>query len=313
MRVFDNWYGTAPPTVSPNSTPVAPALLSPAGRSAVVGSSVTFEWGSVPGAVDYMLIVSTSPKMSDEASHKLSERAGNTTAYTDAGYEGNGTKYYWWVVAYAADGRSSLLVHVEANGRWFRSVTAALDGVTVSFNNVITPGNTSYTSSPTNPYGTMPEGFKLHGQFVDVMTTAEYGPPATIGMSYDSGTPNPQSLKLFHWEDGRWADVTTWVDSAGHTVYGEVTSFSWFFIGDEWVWVDDGVGEAAALRVMVGILTLSERVLQGFVEVSDVGPEGKRGLYVSLTDLGDSFVGSCRDLLYSATRLMSSIMSALTI
>ena len=94
--------------------------------------------------------------------------------------------------------------------------------------------------SPTNPYGTMPEGVKLHGQFVDITTTAEYGPPVTVGISYAPGTPNPQNLRLFHWEDGHWADVTTWVDTADHIVYGEVTSFSWFFIGDQWVWIDDG-------------------------------------------------------------------------
>ena len=80
----------------------------------------------MPGAVDYMLIVSTSPKILDEAGHKFNERVGNVTAYTDTGYGGDGTKYYWWVLAYAADGRSSLLPHVEANGKWFRSVTAAL-------------------------------------------------------------------------------------------------------------------------------------------------------------------------------------------
>jgi hypothetical protein len=187
-----------------------------------------------------MLIVSTSPDTSDEAGHKFKERLGNVTAYTDAGYGGDGTKYWWWVFAYAADGRGSLLSQVEANGKWFRSVTAALNGVTVSFDNVTATGNTSYTWSQTNPHGTMPEGCKLQGQFVDITTTAEYGPPVTVGISYDPGTPNPLNLRLFHWEDGHWADVTTWVDSADHTVYGEVTSFSWFFIGDQWVWIDDG-------------------------------------------------------------------------
>jgi hypothetical protein len=245
MRVFDNWYGTVPPRVSPNSTPVAPALLSPAGRAAVVGSSVTFEWGSAPGAVDYMLIVSTSPKISDEASHKFKERLGNVTAYTDTGYGGDGTRYWWWVVAYAADGRSSLLVHVEANGKWFRSVTAALDGVTVSFINVTNAGNTSYTWSQTNPHGTIPEGFTPQGQFLDITTTATYDGPVTVGVSYTPSTPNPQNIRLFHWEDGQWADVTTSVDSADHTVYGEVSSFSWFFIGGQWVWVDDGTGVQA--------------------------------------------------------------------
>jgi hypothetical protein len=96
-------------------------------------------------------------------------------------------------------------------------------------------------------------------------------------------------------------------------VYGEVTSFSWFFIGDEWVWIDDGVAESPALRVMVGMLALTEGVLHAFVDVSNEGEDGRRGLYVSLTDLGDALVGNLRDTLSGAARLMSSVMAALSI
>jgi len=48
--------------------------------------------------------------------------AGNVTTYVDTGYPANGTVYYWWVWAYAADGSSSLWSGVSANGRWFTSV-----------------------------------------------------------------------------------------------------------------------------------------------------------------------------------------------
>ncbi|MBM4444527.1 MAG: right-handed parallel beta-helix repeat-containing protein [Chloroflexi bacterium] len=246
MLVYDNWFGTVPPVVSPNSTPIAPALLSPAGRTAVIDTSVAFEWAPVPGAVDYRLIVSTSPDIMEEASHKFNERVGGVTSYTDSGYDGDGTKYHWWVLAYDADGRSSLLPHVQANGKWFRSVTAALHGVTVSFGDVTAAGNTSYSLSPTNPYDTLPEGVEMQGQFVDITTTAVYGPPVIVGISYAPGTAEPQNLRLFHWEDGHWADVTTTVDAAEQMAYGEVTSFSWFFIGGQWVWVDDGIGSVAA-------------------------------------------------------------------
>jgi len=32
------------------------------------------------------------------------------------------------------------------------------------------------------------------------------------------------------------------VDTTNHIVYGEVNSLSWFFIGGEWLWIDDGGG-----------------------------------------------------------------------
>ena len=41
---------------------------------------------------------------------------------TNQGSFGDGTKYYWWVWAYHADGTQSLWSEVSANGRWFTSV-----------------------------------------------------------------------------------------------------------------------------------------------------------------------------------------------
>lgn len=67
---------------------------------------------------------------------------------------------------------------------------------------------------------------------MDIVTTATYSGPITIGISYDPSIPNPQNLKLFHWYGGHWDDVTTSVDTTNHIVYGQVTSLSPFFIGD---------------------------------------------------------------------------------
>ncbi|MBN2099256.1 MAG: hypothetical protein JW753_06630, partial [Dehalococcoidia bacterium] len=99
----------------------APALVSPANGEAVTGGSVSFVWEAVEGAVDYKLVVSTSTKILDTTKYKcnVNTGGGDVTSYVDAGYLGNGMKYYWWVWAYAADGSYSDWSEVSANGRWF--------------------------------------------------------------------------------------------------------------------------------------------------------------------------------------------------
>jgi Leucine-rich repeat (LRR) protein/murein DD-endopeptidase MepM/ murein hydrolase activator NlpD len=134
-------------------------------------------------------------------------------------------------------------------------VTVPLNGVAVTFNNVTVAGNTTYTSQQVNPGGGLPSDFRLQGQFVDISTTATYSGPITISLSYDPSIPNPQNLKLFHWYGGHWDDVTTSVDTVAHIVHGQVNSLSWFFIGGEWVWVDDGGGHSAPVfpNIYIGI------------------------------------------------------------
>jgi hypothetical protein len=102
----------------------APILASPANRTSVPGNTVSFRWDSVVGAVKYKLLVSTSTTILDTAKYKCNVDlvdlgSGLPTSYTDAGYPANGTKYYWWVWSYAADGSASLWSEVSANGRSF--------------------------------------------------------------------------------------------------------------------------------------------------------------------------------------------------
>ena len=107
-----------------SAAPAAPTLVSPANDATVTGTSVTFEWGSVVEAAKYRLLVSTSTNTLDTTKYKcnvdLVDEA--TTTYVDPGYPANGTKYYWWVWAYAADGSASAWTQVSALGRNFTSV-----------------------------------------------------------------------------------------------------------------------------------------------------------------------------------------------
>ena len=71
----------------------------------------------------------------------------------------------------------------------------------------------------------MPEGFRVRGQFVNITTTATYEQPGVeVCIHYDPSEPNPQNLKLFHWEGGPWVDVWTRFDPDNHYVCGYVTS-----------------------------------------------------------------------------------------
>jgi hypothetical protein len=101
----------------------APALLAPAKGGAVAGSEVAFEWEAVEGAVNYRLVVSTSTDLLKQTARKTIVDVGTATSYVDTGYAANGTKYYWWVWAYNAEGSLSAWSDVSANGRWFANTT----------------------------------------------------------------------------------------------------------------------------------------------------------------------------------------------
>ena len=90
-------------------------------------------------------------------------------------------------------------------------------GVSIEFNEILGAGITTITTSTTPPNPHI--GFKLGGHYYyDIVTTATYSSPITIGLPYDEN-PHESNLKLTHWVDGvGWVDVTTWIDSKGRPV-----------------------------------------------------------------------------------------------
>ncbi|UCG82360.1 MAG: hypothetical protein JSW38_09170, partial [Dehalococcoidia bacterium] len=70
----------------------------------------------------------------------------------------------------------------------------------------------------------------------------------------DHDVQNEDDLRLFHWNGSEWEDVTTWVDIEGNTVYGVVNSLSWFFIGGQWVWIEDSVPAIASVATKTLLL-----------------------------------------------------------
>ena len=148
-------------------------------------------------------------------------------------------------------------------------VTVSLPCAVVTFSNVTAAGNTSCTTSPDNPNGSLPEGIRVRGVFVDINTTASYTRQVTVGLGYDQSAPNSQGLKLFHSEGGRWRDVTTSVDATHHVMYGEVGSLSWFCIGVQELRLEDMstltkiyIGIAAALVAVILAYFVRKRLLR---------------------------------------------------
>jgi serine-aspartate repeat-containing protein C/D/E len=153
----------------------APTLLSPANGESVAGTTVRFEWSAVSGAVDYLLLASTGSNPFDASKRKLSLRVGNVTNYVDTGYLGNGTKYYWWVSAYYADGAHSEWSEVIANGRSFFSVAVTDRAAVGDF--VWEDLNKNGVQDQGEPglYNVTVQLFTCSGSLIGSITTDNYG------------------------------------------------------------------------------------------------------------------------------------------
>jgi hypothetical protein len=105
---------------------------------------------------------------------------------------------------------------------------------TVIFSTVSFQGQTTVTTSSSGP--TLLPGFQLGGAptHYDINTTATFEGPVTIGISYDATMfNNPNAVRLLHFENDSWVDVTTFNDMANGTVYGLVSSLSPFVIAEK--------------------------------------------------------------------------------
>ena len=141
------------------------------------------------------------------------------------------------------------------------AITVSLPGVIITFSDVTRAGNTSCTLSLTNPNGSLPQGIRVIGPFVDIETTASYNRPVTIGLTYDQSEPDALRLKLFHAEGDYWRDITTSADTTHHVIYGEVSSLSWFYIGGQEIRLE---GLSTLTKIYIGIASASVAVILAY-------------------------------------------------
>lgn len=105
--------------------------------------------------------------------------------------------------------------------------------VTLTFAKVTEPGDTTLTTSPDGP--PPPVGFKLGDPptYYDLTTTAIFDPDVIVCINYAGIVfDNTANLRLFHFEDSSWKDVTITdpPPPAPDTICGRVTSLSSFAI-----------------------------------------------------------------------------------
>ncbi len=111
------------------------------------------------------------------------------------------------------------------------NVTVQLPPVTLTFANVTQAGNTSATTSTAGP--PPPSGFKLGNPptYFELSTTAVFSGPIQICIDYSGiAFGSTASLKLQHFENGAWVDVTASLDTVNKVICGVTTSLSPFAI-----------------------------------------------------------------------------------
>lgn len=104
--------------------------------------------------------------------------------------------------------------------------------VTLTFDNIATAGDTNRTTSSTG--SAPPPGFAvvMPPLYFDVSTTAVFSGGTNVCVDYSGvAYADPASLRLFHFENGRWVDVTT--SNSSPIICGRVSSLSPFAVFQE--------------------------------------------------------------------------------
>ena len=105
--------------------------------------------------------------------------------------------------------------------------------IVVTFPAVSESGFTNLAESSSGPTNT---GFKLGNPplVFDISTSAVYTPPVEVCIDYSTVTfTNENNMKLFHFEDGSWVNVTSSHDRANDIICALVDSFSLFGIYED--------------------------------------------------------------------------------
>lgn len=104
-------------------------------------------------------------------------------------------------------------------------------GGQVVFDQVRAPGRLTVAPSVV---ATSRDGYTpVTGACFEVTTTAGFAGPVTMTVPYneaDIGGVDESTLRLFHWKNGQWWDITVSVDTVNNTITGATDSFSPFAV-----------------------------------------------------------------------------------
>ncbi len=107
------------------------------------------------------------------------------------------------------------------------------NGVSVTYGNVASACTTTLTEITTPTHNPPPNFNFIRDGYFDISTDCSYTGPVTVAFPYDESQISGQekNLKLFHWKNNGWKNVTVSVRIANNTITGRVTSLSPFGIG----------------------------------------------------------------------------------
>lgn len=104
-------------------------------------------------------------------------------------------------------------------------------GITLTLASVTDTGYTTSTTTQTGP--ALPQGYIAPSTpaYYDINTTVAYSLPLTVCIQYDPAQyGDPNNVRLLHYANNGWSDVTTSNDTNDHILCGEVTSLSPFVV-----------------------------------------------------------------------------------
>jgi hypothetical protein len=112
------------------------------------------------------------------------------------------------------------------------------EGIEITFENVESPGETTVESKSLTDADSPPapdnHKFSADMKYYDIKTDAEFTGEVTVCIEYEAEDfPKKESVKLLHYEDKEWKDITTSNDETTSTVCGETSSFSPFLVAQE--------------------------------------------------------------------------------
>jgi hypothetical protein len=116
---------------------------------------------------------------------------------------------------------------------------ASLQGVTVRFANVSSPGSTTIGRFSTPPGAPPPTGgFVASSSYYDITTTATFSGPIDLELQYaaaslgigDLNSLASVAFEMQHYENGAWVNRTTDIDPVRHVISGRVPSLSPFAV-----------------------------------------------------------------------------------
>jgi len=124
----------------------------------------------------------------------------------------------------------------------------------------------------------LPPDGSMVGQIVDISTTVMYDGRIKITMYYDPALVqgSESEIKLYHYENGQWADITDHVDTEANTVTGYATSLSPFVIlqqSEE----QPVVSTPASSPWSLILASLAVLLLYGINHYAVLGPERNQG------------------------------------